>query len=185
MLDFQTTVRSRQSVRAFLPQTIADSDLQDILTDAQAAPSACNTQPWEVHIVSGETLAKLSEVMKAAFERSEFTPETPFDQTLFGGKYESRWRAQYKHIYDSFGVAREDKEGRAEITRRNFEFYGAPHAASAVSRCSRLACLPNKSKKFSAWAMKCSYCTAFLSAILIGMLSRTKPIWGVWRLAKA
>ncbi|MDH2997012.1 nitroreductase [Pasteurellaceae bacterium LFhippo2] len=128
MLDFQTTVRSRQSIRSYLPKTISDTDLQEILIDAQSAPSACNTQPWEVHIVSGDTLKRISQAMLSAFEKGEFNADVPFDQNLFGGKYEQRWREQYKFVFDSFGVIREDKEGRSRLTLKNFEFYGAPHA---------------------------------------------------------
>lgn len=128
MLDFQTTVRSRQSIRAYLPRTINDNDLQEILLDAQSAPSACNTQPWCVHIASGDTLNRLSKAMLSAFDKGEFNSDVQFDQQLFGGKYEPRWREQYKFIFDSFGVTREDKVGRSRLTLKNFEFYGAPHA---------------------------------------------------------
>ena len=129
MLDFETTVRSRQAIRAFLPTPISDSDLHEILVDAQSAPSSCNTQPWTVHIVSGDSLKRVSEAMLSAFEQGEFNSDVPFDQELFGGKYEPRWREQYKFIFDSFGVAREDKAGRSRLTLKNFKFYDAPHVA--------------------------------------------------------
>ncbi|WP_199720987.1 nitroreductase [Neisseria chenwenguii] len=130
MLDFETTVKTRQSIRQFLPTPMSRSEIERVLADAQNAPSACNTQPWHVHIVSGETLRRVGKVIAEKFAKQEFTPDFEFDQSKFGGIYEPRWRNQYKHIFtDSFGVAREDKEGRAAVIQRNAEFYGAPHVA--------------------------------------------------------
>lgn len=129
MLDFVTTVRTRQSIRQFLPQEIPQSVLDEVVKDAMHAPSSCNTQPWHVHIVSGEKLEKLSTLLLENFEKQDFSMETHFDQNYYKGDMETRWRKQYKFVYDGFGVARSDKAGRTRITRRNFEFYGAKHLA--------------------------------------------------------
>nr|WP_174507217.1 nitroreductase [Acinetobacter sp. Marseille-Q1620] len=129
MLDFETTVRSRQSIRAFLPTPIKFEDINQVLLDAQSAPSSCNTQPWNVHIVSGDMLKKLTKVMLEKLELGEYSPDVDFKQEDYKGIYEERWRSQYKFVFDSFDVARTDVEGRKKLTARNFEFYGAPHAA--------------------------------------------------------
>lgn len=54
MLDFETTVKTRQSIRKFLLTPMTEQEIKQILADAQNAPSACNTQPWLVHVASGE-----------------------------------------------------------------------------------------------------------------------------------
>lgn len=59
MLDFTTTVRSRYSVRQFLPKPMTNDELRQITEDARYSSSATNVQPWSVHIVSGETLLRL------------------------------------------------------------------------------------------------------------------------------
>lgn len=54
-LSFADVVRARHSARRFLPAPVDPQQIQDILEDAQRAPSNANTQPWQVHIVSGRT----------------------------------------------------------------------------------------------------------------------------------
>ncbi|ASK28391.1 nitroreductase [Neisseria chenwenguii] len=129
MLDFETTVRSRQSIRTFLPEEIPQNVIDEVVKDAIAAPSACNTQPWNVHIISGETLKKVSDKIKYNYENGILSPDSYFDQSEYTGIFEARWRNQYKFVYDGFGVAREDKEGRHRVNLLNAEFYGAKHSA--------------------------------------------------------
>lgn len=132
MLDFETTVRTRQSIRQFLPTPMTESQIQTILADAQHAPSATNIQPWQVYVVSGETLNRLKNRILEKFEQGEFKADFVYEQTKFGDKYENRWRSLYKTIFDSYGVSRDDTAGRAMITRRNAELYDAPHAVFFV-----------------------------------------------------
>lgn len=129
MLDFETTVRNRHSVRQFLPTPMSPDDILKVVQDAQMTPSSTNTQPWNVHIVSGKALARLRARILENFEQGRFSADFVYDQARFGGIYEPRWRSLYKQVFDSYGVARDDKEGRTRITRRNAELYDAPHAA--------------------------------------------------------
>ncbi|TDQ57443.1 nitroreductase [Mesocricetibacter intestinalis] len=109
---------------------MSEAEIQQILADAQNAPSACNTQPWQVHIASGETLARLKNKFKIRAAEGKFTPDFEFNQAKFLGKYEQRWRNQYEHVFTtSYGIAREDKAGRQVVYDDNFAGYGAPHMA--------------------------------------------------------
>ncbi|RPD89801.1 nitroreductase [Neisseria weixii] len=130
MLDFETTVKTRQSIRKFLPAEMTEAEIKQILTDAQNAPSACNTQPWLVHIASGETLQRLHKIIGERFREGKFSPDFEFDQSKFTGIYEPRWRNQYAHVFTtSFGVPREDKAGRRAVIEQNITGYGAAHMA--------------------------------------------------------
>lgn len=130
MLDFETTVKTRQSIRKFLPTPMTEAEIRQVLEDAQNAPSACNTQPWIVHIASGETLKKVVSVIEARFREGKFSPDFEFDQKKYTGKYEDRWRNQYAHVFTtSFGIPRENREARKEVIELNITGYGAPHMA--------------------------------------------------------
>ena len=130
MLDFETTVKTRQSIRKFLPTPMTEEQIKQILTDAQNAPSACNTQPWKVHIASGKTLERLTAIFKQRTLEGKFSPDFEFDQTKYTGEYEKRWRNQYAHVFTtSYGLAREDKEGRKVVYADGLIGYGAPHMA--------------------------------------------------------
>jgi nitroreductase len=122
-------IRARRSVRAFLPNPVPESLIVSILEDVQFTPSNCNTQPWHVHVVSGNTLRQLSAEMHAANAAGERSMDFTFDQALFWGRYKERSRAQGAAYYEALGVAREDRETRQELTARNLSFFGAPHAA--------------------------------------------------------
>ena len=89
-LDFATTVRERHSVRQFLPTAMTNAQIREIAEDAHRSPSATNIQPWSVHIVSGETLARLKKRIMEKFERGEFSRDFAYDQSKFGGIYEPR-----------------------------------------------------------------------------------------------
>lgn len=130
MLDFETTVKTRQSIRKFLPTPMTEVEIKQILADAQNAPSACNTQPWLVHVASGETLARLKARFKKTFEAGINDADFEFNQAKFTGDYEPRWRDQYSHVFTtSYGIPREDKAGRQVVYDDNIVGYGAPHMA--------------------------------------------------------
>jgi nitroreductase len=127
--SFHDLVRKRQSCRQFLAKPLGAARIDAVLQDAQRAPSNCNTQPWQVHIVSGATLASLTQVLVAHAETARFSPDFTWDETAFPGPLDARRRAQGKAYYEALGIARDDKTGRHEAMLRNLTFFGAPHAA--------------------------------------------------------
>ncbi|MHA3023074.1 nitroreductase family protein [Mycobacterium sp. BMJ-28] len=63
MADFDTVVRTRRSVRQYLPTPVPRDIVTKVMDAAQHSPSNCNTQPWQVHILSGEIKATLSRLI--------------------------------------------------------------------------------------------------------------------------
>ena len=129
ILAFDETVRQRVSTRAFLPTPLTDEQLQEVLQDAQYSPSNCNTQPWNVHVVSGETKNKLAQAMIANDLARKQTPDFSFSYDDFFGDYYTRSQDQARLYYDSLGIARDDKDKRHEMYLKNYQFFNAPHAA--------------------------------------------------------
>ncbi|WP_318375983.1 nitroreductase [Enterobacter sp.] len=126
---FRDVVRERHSVRHFLPQPVPDAILRAVLEDAQRAPSNCNTQPWQTHIVSGAKRDALSKAILAADDAGQLTPDFSFDTGDFPGIYRERSKEQGAAYYQAIGVKREDYDQRRHASRRNLEFFGAPHVA--------------------------------------------------------
>ncbi|MEB1611102.1 nitroreductase [Xanthomonas campestris pv. campestris] len=127
--SFQEVVRSRHSVRGFLPTPIPRDVLEDILADAQYAPSNCNTQPWQVHIVGGDRLVELRATLVDALAAEHYSFDFSFDTDDYPGVYRTRAREQGGRYYRALGVARSDALTRADVVERNVRFFGAPHAA--------------------------------------------------------
>lgn len=128
-LFFRDVVRERYSVRHFLPQPVAEDTLCSVLKDAQRSPSNCNTQPWQTHIVSGSKRNALSKALLAADGEGQLTPDFSFDTSDFPGVYRERLKEQGAAYYQAIGVKREDYDQRRDASRRNLEFFGAPHVA--------------------------------------------------------
>ncbi|MGE4324081.1 MAG: nitroreductase family protein [Sphingobium sp.] len=126
---FEQLARSRRSVRGFLPRPVPRALLDRIFELAQRAPSNCNVQPWLVHVASGQTLETLRRaLMEAAASGS--APDSDFPGHLtYPGLYRDRQVDAARQLYGAMGIERSDIAARNRALLRNFEFFGAPHAA--------------------------------------------------------
>lgn len=128
-LSFKEATRARRSIRGFLDKPVPESLIREVLEDAQHAPSNCNTQPWNTHVVRGGKLKQLSQILHAKNDAGEFTPDFSFDQKDFYGEYRARNDALGKAYYEAMNVMREDKDGRRRAGAMNYSFFNAPQAA--------------------------------------------------------
>jgi nitroreductase len=126
---FSEVVRERYAVRAFLPDAVPDAKMRAVLDDARLAPSNCNTQPWQVHIVSGKARDELSAALIAADDAGNFTPDFSFSLDDYHGIYSERSQAQGAAYYQAIGVARDALMDRRIASQRNLKFFDAPHVA--------------------------------------------------------
>jgi len=126
---FHDVVHDRHSVRSFRDEIVPDAVIRSVLADAQCTPSNCNTQPWQVHIVSGEARDAISSAMLADDDAARLTPDFSFAVSDFDGCYNQRAKDQGAAYYEAIGVTREAYEARRTAARYNLEFFGAPHAA--------------------------------------------------------
>ncbi|MFM5588479.1 nitroreductase [Aeromonas rivipollensis] len=124
---FRDVVRKRHSVRHFLPQPVPEGILRSVLEDAQLSPSNCNTQPWQTHLVSGSKKDALSKAMLAADDAGQLTPDFSFGINDFPGVYRERYKEQGAAYYQAIGIKRDAYDQRRHASRRNLEFFGAPH----------------------------------------------------------
>jgi len=125
---FDDIVAARRSLRAFLPRPVDADTLARIFTVSQRAPSNCNSQPWVVHVVSGEKLETLRSAMPERFTSGNFSMDFPYDGS-YQGVYRERQYGAAQALYDAASIAREDKVRRNVQFMRNFTFFDAPHVA--------------------------------------------------------
>lgn len=52
----ENLLKARHTCRAILPRPLPGATIEKLLSIVQRTPSWCNTQPWQVHIVSGDVL---------------------------------------------------------------------------------------------------------------------------------
>ena len=125
---FLDVVSRRRSMRDFKSDPVPREIIDSVFGTAQRAPSNCNTQPWFVHVVTGETLEQLRQELPAKFAAGEIALDFPYDGQ-YEGVYKERQYASAAALYDSLGISRDQKAERNAWFMRNFSFFDAPAVA--------------------------------------------------------
>lgn len=121
-------VSNRRSVRAFLDRPVDRAEIEELLALAAHAPSNSNTQPWQVHVLSGERKAALTQ---AVFARAAEAPtgDEP-DVAIYPAGLADPWRQRRydcgERMYEALDIARDDKRGRMMQGGKNLTFFDAP-----------------------------------------------------------
>ncbi len=63
-MNFEELINQRQSCRKFSDTSVEKEKLEKIAEMARLSPSACNSQPWRMHIVSGECAERFSSYLR-------------------------------------------------------------------------------------------------------------------------
>ena len=123
-------ITSRRSIRAFLPTPVPRETIEAILAVAARAPSGTNTQPWQVHVLTGAAKQALSRDIRAAFDDPE---ERARHQEAYA-YYPKEWRSPFLDrrrkvgwdLYSLLGIGKTDKARMHEQHARNYDFFDAP-----------------------------------------------------------
>ena len=126
-MDIIEAIRSRRSTRGYKPDPVPKEVIEEILESAVHAPSAMNSQPWAITVVTGNVLDNIKrsiiEIMTSGAAPSPDIPHKPYE-----GVFRQRQKDLAAQIFGLMGIAWEDKEKRAQWTQRGFRFYDAPVA---------------------------------------------------------
>lgn len=120
-------IRSRKSIRGYKPDPVPKEILKEILDIAILSPSSMNTQPWEFTVITGEALDNIRRD-NVKMLASGATPNLDSPSKPPEGVYRNRQVELAVQIFRLMGIAREDKEKRAEWLQRGFRFFDAPVA---------------------------------------------------------
>ena len=126
-MDIIEAMRRRMSVRGYKKDQVPREVLEGIIEIARRSPSALNTQPWEITIVAGDILDRIREA-NVEMLASGVASKTDIMHGNFEGIYKQRQVDTAVQIFQLMGIAREDKEKRAEWTQKGFRFFDAPAA---------------------------------------------------------
>ena len=123
-------IKSRHSVRAFLPTPIPKETILEILDVAARAPSGTNTQPWQVTIVTGEKKEALSLELISTFldptRNAEHQQEYSYYPEKWISPYIDRRRKVGYDLYGLLGIAKGDKPQMERQFAKNYAFFDAP-----------------------------------------------------------
>jgi len=127
-VEVDEAIRSRKSVRKFLPKLVEQERVRHILKTAARSPSGNNIQPWKVHVVTGSPKDKLSKEILDAFDAGDdrCQPEYNYYPLEWFEPFQGRRRRSGYGLYEALGIGRDEKEKRHAQMRRNFTFFDAP-----------------------------------------------------------
>jgi nitroreductase len=121
-------ITSRRSVRAFLPTSVDEGIIRDILEVASRAPSGTNMQPWNVYVVKGAIMKQVSDAILTSGIRAEKIEwdEYKYYPSQFFEPYLTRRRTVGFGLYNALGIGRREVERMRDQHDRNFVFFDAP-----------------------------------------------------------
>ncbi|WP_293999173.1 nitroreductase [Sphaerotilus sp.] len=123
-------ITSRRSLRAFLPTPVPRETIEDILRVASRAPSGTNTQPWQVHVLTGAARDALCNRILAVHNdpavAATHAEEYAYYPTQWQSPYIDRRRKVGWDLYRLLGLAKTDKPGMHRQHGRNYTFFDAP-----------------------------------------------------------
>ncbi|HUG23275.1 nitroreductase [Piscinibacter sp.] len=125
-----SAITSRKSIRAFLPTPVPRATIEEVLHVASRAPSGTNTQPWNVYVLTGESMNELSRKILAAYD----DPEEAATHKEEYAYYPTEWRSPFidrrrKIGWDLYGLLKIGKTDKARMHDqhgRNYSFFDAP-----------------------------------------------------------
>ncbi|MEV6899953.1 nitroreductase [Amycolatopsis sp. NPDC051372] len=122
---------TRRSVRAFLPTPVPRAEVERLLALASRSASNSNSQPWHVHVLTGEPKLRLTEALWQALDGEGRVAETEYPFQPPPEEWEEPFRSRRQTfgegLYrDTLGIEAHDAEGRLAHHRRNYDFFGAP-----------------------------------------------------------
>jgi nitroreductase len=135
-------ITSRRSLRAFLPTPVPRATIEEILAVASRAPSGTNTQPWKVHVLTGESRQALSNRIVAVYDDPEqlaqHREEYAYYPEQWVSPYIDRRRKVGWDLYSLLGIAKTDKARMHDQHARNYRFFDAP--VGLIFTIDRLMC---------------------------------------------
>jgi len=120
-------ILSRKSIRGYTREPVPRETLDKILDVAIRTPSGLNAQPWEMAVVTGNTLEEIKkanvQLLNSGVMPSPDVPLVPLESI-----YKQRQVDLAMQLFDLMGIAREDKQKRAQWMELGFRFFDAPAA---------------------------------------------------------
>ncbi|MDE2362885.1 MAG: nitroreductase [Hyphomicrobiales bacterium] len=125
-MEFIDLVQTRKSVRGFQKKPVPRETIAEIIEVAKRAPSSMNTQPWHIHVLTGEPL---EEVRRRNMEAMAGGAKVHRDIPMHGeydGVHRQRQVDIAKKLFAAMGIARDDKPMRQDWVLRGFRQFDAP-----------------------------------------------------------
>lgn len=125
-MEFDDVIQGRRSIRGFKPDPVPKDVISEVVALATRAPSSMNTQPWHLHVVSGEPLDRIRE---GNTERNLAGVPASREIRMHGpyaGIHRERQKAIAGQLFEAMNIEWSDKTRRQDWVLRGFRQFDAP-----------------------------------------------------------
>ncbi len=125
-MQVDQAMNERRSIRGFQKKPVPRQLLEEVIALANRAPSSMNTQPWHLHVLTGEPL---EQVRKGNTERmlGGVKPSREIeDYAAYEGEHRKRQIEIAVQLFEAMGIERHDAERRQDWVMRGFRQFDAP-----------------------------------------------------------
>jgi nitroreductase len=121
-------MRSRKSIRAFLPKSVDLNDVRDILEVAARAPSGTNIQPWNAYCVDKTGINKVHQAVRDSGIKPERAKWSDYEYypKKFVDPFLERRKQLGAVLYGLVGISKRDIPAMRAQFDRNYKFFDAP-----------------------------------------------------------
>ena len=117
----------RKSVRAFTHQEVDKLLIKNILISAGFSPSGVNSQPWCVHVLSGQSKLTLQALIEKEFRKGvKMNMDYQYYPIEWVEPYRSRRKECGLQMYSALNISREDKQQQQDQWAANYRSFDAP-----------------------------------------------------------
>ncbi|MGD0279442.1 MAG: nitroreductase [Smithella sp.] len=132
-MELAAAIKGRRSIRKFKSQDVPKNILTEILEVARWSPSWGNTQPWDLYVLTGKTLAKFKEMnLQQTLAGTAIASDVPM-LTNWPDAMKARYGQLGKVVLSAQDIKRDDKEARDKYYQNMVSVFDAP--------CLILACI--------------------------------------------
>ena len=113
-MEFTELIKTRKSIRGYQQKPVPREVIEEIIEVAKWAPSSMNTQPWHVHVITGEPLDR---IRKGNTENmvGGIPPQRDFPmKEEYEGIHRRRQVDISIQLFEAMGIARDDKDRRTD-----------------------------------------------------------------------
>src|SRR5258707_12006584 len=106
-MDFEELVSTRRSVRGFKAEPVPRTVIEEVIEVAKRAPSSMNSQPWHVHVLTGEPLEQVRRRNMEEMAAGKKPKRDIFTHGPYEGAHRERQVGVAKQLFAAMGIARD------------------------------------------------------------------------------
>lgn len=125
-MQLDQAMLERRSIRGFQDKPVPRALLEEIIALANRAPSSMNTQPWHLHVLTGEPLRKVRQGNESRMLAGVPPVREIVDHGAYEGPHRDRQVEIAKQLFAAMGIERDNQEKRQDWVMRGFRQFDAP-----------------------------------------------------------